>query len=218
MTREDLDAALRRSEQALVTMGGLVEKSLHLAIQALADQDLTLAREIVDGDDVIDEWEQRIQKQCLQIIARFHPKAKDLRRVISIIRSASDLERMGDHASNIAETTLKIGNVPLIKPLIDIPAMANTISQMVQISLDSFVHQDEKAARRVCEMDDEVDQTYAELYQELMGFIAEGGNAQRATQAVNLLIIARFLERIADHATNISENVIYFLTGDRNAC
>lgn len=218
MAREDLDAALRKSEQALVTMGGLVEKSLHLAIQALADQDLALAREIVDGDEIIDKWEIEIQKQCLHILAKYHPIAKDLRHVISILRSAGDLERMGDHASNIAETTLKIGNTPLIKPLIDIPAMANVIARMVQTSLDSFVHQDAAAARQVCEMDDEVDETYADLYQELLGFIAEGGNPQRATQAVNLLIIARFLERIADHATNIGENVIYFLSGERDSC
>ncbi len=215
MPRQALDAALRRTEQALLTMGGLVEKSLHLAIQSLLEQDLAMARQIIDGDEVIDQWEVEIEKQCLQIIAAHQPVARDLRGVYCIIRSIRDLERMGDLTSNIAETTLQIGSTPLIKPLIDIPNIAKHIEGMVQTCLDSFVQQDETAARSVKEMDDIVDDTYHYLYDELLGFVAEGGDSRRATQAVNLLFVARYLERIADHATNIGENVVYYITGER---
>lgn len=215
MPREALNAALHKTEQALLTMGGLVEKSLHLAIQSLLEQDLDLARRIVDEDNIIDNWEIEIQRQCFQIITRFQPLARDLRGVSCILQSVRDLERMGDHTANIAETTLKIGNTPLIKPLIDIPNMSKHIEEMVRVSLDSFVHQDEQLARRTRQMDDLIDETYYQLYQELLGFIAEGGDSHRATQAVNLLFVARFLERIADHAVNIAENVVYYLTGER---
>ncbi|NLV92028.1 MAG: phosphate signaling complex protein PhoU [Firmicutes bacterium] len=213
--REALDAALRRIEQSLLTMGGLVEKSLHSAVRSLLEQDLNLARQVVEDDDIIDELEVELERQGLQVIAMFQPVARDLRRIYCILRSIRDLERMGDLASNIAETTIQIGDSPLIKPLIDIPHIAKHIEIMVQACLDSFVHQDAAKAREVLLMDHSVDETYHFLHEELLGFVAEGGDSNRATQAVTLLFVARFLERIGDHATNIAESVVYYLTGER---
>lgn len=196
-------------------MGTLVEEAIYDADRALSHQDLALARQVVDGDGKIDELERRIEASCVRLLALKRPLASDLRAVTTALKVITDLERMGDHATEIAGIALKIGSEPLIKPLIDIPRMSAMARQMVHESLDAFVRRDVALAEKVCQDDDPVDKLYAELYDELLGFIMQGTDAVRAGQALSLLFVARFLERIADHAANIAERVIYLVTGER---
>lgn len=215
MTRQSYLNQLEALKQDILRMGSLVEGGIHKAIASLKEQDLELARSVVDSDDLIDQMETDIEESCLQLIALQQPLAKDLRTVSTILKIITDLERMSDQAVNIAEVALRIGHDPLIKPLIDIPRMAEMAERMVRESLDSFVHEDLELARKVCNDDDPVDDLYSALFDELMGFVLAGGDMRRATQAINLLFVARYLERIADHATNIAERVIYMVSGER---
>lgn len=217
MTRQGFHREIEDLQQEILRMGSMVEDAIHRAITSLKTQDLDLAAAIIDGDDKIDAMEQDIEEKCLKLIALQQPLAKDLRTISTILKTVTDLERIGDQANNIAEITLRIGHEPLIKPLIDIPRMAEMSQRMVKESLDAFVNQDVDLARKVCRDDEPVDQLYSDLFDELMGFILEGGDVHRATQAINLLFVARYLERVADHATNIGERVIYMVTGERVA-
>lgn len=199
----------------ILRMGTLVEEAIRDADRALSEQDLQLAESVIEGDTAIDGLERSIESDCTRILALRHPLAGDLRTVTTALKVITDLERMGDHATDIALITLRIGASPLIKPLVDIPRMSNLARQMVHESLDAFVRRDVPLAHKVCSDDDPVDKLYSELHDELLGFIVQGDNAVRAEQALNLLFVARYLERIADHATNIAERVIYLVTGER---
>ncbi|HHW10064.1 MAG TPA: phosphate signaling complex protein PhoU [Firmicutes bacterium] len=210
--RLELDAI----HQYILRMGALVEEAIHNADKALMTQDLALARKVVAGDDDIDQLEKVIEALCLELLALKRPLAGDLRAVTTALKVITDLERMGDHATNIAEVALKLGEAPLIKPLIDIPRLSSMALQMVHSSLDAFVRRDVELAEKVCRDDLPVDRLYFELYDVLLGFIMEGGDKIRAGQALSLLLVARFLERIADHATNIAERVGYLVYGDCN--
>lgn len=179
------------------------------------EQDLSLAESVIEGDKAIDDLERGIETDCIRILALRHPLASDLRTVTTALKVITDLERMGDHATDIALITVRIGVNPLIKPLVDIPRMSTLARQMVHESLDAFVRRDVALAEKVCGDDDPVDKLYSELHDELLGFIVQGDSAVRAEQALNLLFVARYLERIADHATNIAERVIYLVTGER---
>ena len=194
-------------------MGSLVEEVIANSVLSLARQDRTLAEQVIQGDKPIDDLELSIEEQCMQLLALQQPLAKDLRKVGTILKASTDLERMADQATNIAELTLAIGSSPLIKPLIDIPRMAELARGMVHDSIEAFVREDEQLARDVCQEDEEVDLLYASLFEELVGFLSQGREGKDAEQIVQLLFTARALERIADHATNISERVVYMITG-----
>lgn len=215
MTREGLDKALSELQQEMLRMGSMVEEAIHLSVVSLAKQDLSLAQQIIDGDDQIDELTLKIEEDCIRLIALQQPIAKDLRVITTILKNAVDLERIADHATDIAEIALRIGTDPLIKPLIDIPKMAKMAEAMVHDSLKAFVDRDIELARKTCLNDDEVDKLYEFLFNELTGFIMSGGDTYREVQTVNLLFAARYLERVGDHATNIGERVIYLVTGKR---
>ncbi len=215
MTRQSYHNQLEGLKSDILRMGSLVEEGIHKSIGSLKAQDLELAQAVVNSDDVIDQMETEIEESCLKLIALQQPLAKDLRTINTILKTITDLERMADQSVNIAEITLRIGHEPLIKPLVDIPRMAEMAERMVRESLDSFVKEDLALARKVCDDDDPVDDLYSALFDELMGFVLAGGDVRRATQAINLLFVARFLERIADHATNIAERVIYMVSGER---
>lgn len=202
-------------QQEILKMGSLVEEAIHRSIKGLKHQDLALAQSVIVGDDRIDELEVAIEEKCMRVIALQHPVAGDLRTVGAVLKTITDIERIGDQATNIAEITLRIGNQPLIKPLVDIPRMSDMAEKMVRQSLDAFVNRDVELAKQVCYADDPIDELYAFLFDELMGFVLEGDDMRRATQAINLLFVARYVERIADHATNIAERVIYMVTGER---
>ncbi len=213
MTREGFDKALSQLQQEMLRMGSMVEEAIHLAVQALSGQDLKLAQKIIDGDDLIDDLSNKIEDDCIRLIALQQPLARDLRVITTVLKTVTDLERIADHATNIAEIVQRIGNARLIKPLVDIPKMAVMAEGMIRDSLKSFVDRDVDFAKKTCLKDDEVDKLYEMLFNELTGFIMAGGDSEKVVQALNLLFVARYLERVGDHATNIGERTIYLVTG-----
>ncbi len=215
MTREGFDKSLSGLQQEMLRMGSMVEEAIHLAVQALARQDLKLAERIIEGDDLIDALSNRIEDDCIRLIALQQPLARDLRVITTVLKTVTDLERIADHATNIAEIAQRIGTDSLIKPLIDIPKMAGMVESMVRDSLKAFVDRDVELAKRTCLKDDEIDKVYEDLFVELTGFITDGGDCRKVVQALNLLFAARFLERVGDHATNIGERTIYLVTGKK---
>lgn len=213
MTRTGFDRSLTELEQRMLEMGSIVEEAVGKAVASLAEQDLALAQAICENDDQIDNLSREIEDECIKILALQQPIARDLRAVTTVLRTVVDLERIADHAVNIAELTLRIGREPLIKPLIDIPRMSRLAMDMLHEILQAYVSRDIEQAHSLCRRDEKVDAIYAELYDELIGFVMEGGDSRRAAQAVVLLFAARYLERIADHAVNIGERLIYLETG-----
>jgi len=207
--------ALESLYHDLLTLGSKAERTIHMAVQSLTGQNLTIAREVIDGRFDIYQRKLEIHQRALGLIARTAPVSRDLRVLTTVIEAATDLGRIADHAINISEVTLAIGEDPLIKPLIDIPRMAEKAQEMVRHSLDAMVRRDVELARKVCEADKGVDALYRELFEELLGFITDGGDAYRAGQALYLLFVARYLERVADHASNIAEHVIFMVDGRR---
>lgn len=197
----------------MLHMGSLVEQSVSDAVESLARQDLSLAAKVVHDDEVIDDLSRAIDDECVKMLALQQPIARDLRAVTTVLRNIIDLERIADQGVNIAEIALRIGEEPLIKPLVDIPQMARVSMELLHEVLEAFVARDADKARAACLRDDEIDRIYADLFDELLGFILSGGEAPRAAQAVNLLFAARYLERIADHAVNIGERLIHLVTG-----
>ena len=172
-----------------------------------------MPQKIIDGDDVIDDLSLKIEEDCIRLIALQQPIARDLRVITSVLKTVTDLERIADHGTNIAEIVQRIGTGPLIKPLENIPKMAELVEGMVRDSLKAFVDRDVEYAKKTCLRDDEVDKVYEGLLNELTGFMLAGEEAQPLVQAMNLLFAARYLERVGDHATNIGERVIYLVTG-----
>ncbi|MDA8227381.1 MAG: phosphate signaling complex protein PhoU [Desulfitobacterium hafniense] len=212
-TRQIFDKALEELQQEILRMGSLVEQAIHEAVQSMAQQDVALAEKVMAADNFIDQLELDIEDKCTKLIATQQPMARDLRKIGTGIRIITDLERMGDHAFDIAKTTLRLANDPLIKPLIDIPRMAGLAQKMVKDSLDSYVHLDVELARKMCADDDKVDEIYSYIFDELIGIMEK--DPSTVYQATHLLFVARYIERIADHATNIGEAVIYLVTGVR---
>lgn len=200
-------------QEKLHHMGSLVEDSIARSIQALKNGDLDAAREVIAGDDLIDDLELEIEEKCLEIIATQQPMARDLRRVATLFKMINDLERMADYATDISKITLRIGREPLIKPLVDIPRMAKLAQKMVKQSLDAYVREDVDLAYAVAGDDDEVDQLHGQIFRELLTIMME--NPRTITQATYLLFVSRWLERISDHATNIAEEVVFLVTGDK---
>ena len=215
MTREGLDRSLRDLQQGLLRMGSMVEEAIHLAVESLAKQDLQLAQRIIDGDDAIDTLSLAIEEDCIRLIALQQPIAKDMRVITTGLKTVTDLERIADHATNIAEITQRIGTAELIKPLIDIPEMARLVEAMVHDSLKAFVDRDVDLAKATCLKDEEIDRIFEGLLNELTDFAMAGDDPKRVAQAMSLVFAARYLERVGDHATNIGERVIYLVTGRR---
>jgi len=215
-TRYFFNKKLEELHLDLIKMGSLVEESIEKTILALKKQDIKLAERIVKNDDLIDDLEQKIEEKCLIIIARQQPLAKDLRAIGAALKMITDMERIADHSADIAEITMRMVNEHYIKPLIDIPQMAELAKGMVNKSIDAYVKQDIEIAKAVCDYDDEVDNLFEQIVLELMEIMKK--EPQTVEQATNLLFIAKYLERMADHATNISEWVIFNVTGEHIRC
>lgn len=213
MTRTGFDRSLTGLEQHLLEMGSIAEEAVAKAVTSLVEQNLALARTICENDEQIDQMSRDIEDECIKILALQQPIARDLRAVTTVLRTVVDLERIADHAVNLAELTLRIGSEPLIKPLIDIPRMARLATDLLHDMLQAYVNRNIEKAHVLCRSDEEIDTIYAELYDELIGFVMVGGDPKRAAQAVILLFAARYLERVADHAVNIGERLIYLETG-----
>ena len=206
-----IDVELRRVQDELVRMAGLAEAAIGLSVKALVSRDAEMARQVIASDDAINALEIEIDELGLRAMALYQPEARDLRSLAMALKINNDLERMGDQAVNIAERTLELLKEPLLKPLIDIPRMADVVQRMVKDSLDAFVQQDAARARAVCRQDDEVDRYDDQIFRELLTYMMEDPRA--ITRSVSLILVSRHLERIADHATNIAEDVIYLVEG-----
>ncbi len=214
VTRHSFDQGLDDLHLDLIKMGSLVEESIDNTITALKKQDIDLARQVFQNDDVIDDLERKIEKKCMNLIARQQPLAKDLRTISTALKIITDMERIADHSSDIAELTIRLAHVKFIKPLIDIPKMAELAKQMVNRSIDAYVRQDINLAQEVCASDDDVDDLFNKIVLELVNMIKN--DPQTVEQAIDFMFIAKYLERMADHATNISEWVVYNVTGEHD--
>ncbi len=211
MPRTDFDRSLQQIQDELLVLGSMVEKSIDRSVLALKIRELPLSKTVIDDDDLIDDLRNKIEEKCISVIATQNPMAGDLRTVISVLYIAEELERMGDYAEGIAKISLSIGKEPMLKPLVDIPRMAEKSSKMLSRSLDALVNRDEQLAIQVCRDDNEVDELYNQVYRELLTFmISDPKTIERATY---LLWVSHNIERIADRATNISERVLYLITG-----
>ena len=211
MLRTEFHRDLSALEDELLTLGGMVEKAIAKSLDALKNRDLDLAEEVIREDDVIDEMRFALEEKSIDLIATQQPLAGDLRILVTVLHVAVELERMGDYAEGIAKIAVMMGEEPPLKPLIDIPRMADRSMDMLRRSLDAFVDRDTASAYQICEDDDEVDALYEQVYRELLTYmIADPAAIRRATF---LLWVAHDLERIADRTTNIAERVIFLVTG-----
>jgi phosphate transport system protein len=212
-TRSRFDKELENLHQKILKMGSIVEQQIFDAVQSLVKQDENLANKVIDEDDKVDKLQLEIEDMCVKLIARQHPMAKDLREIFTGIKLVTDLERMSDRAVDIARITLRLLNQKYIKPLIDIPRMAEITQNMVKVALDSYVKHDVDLARSLYHDEEKVDNLYSQIFRELLVFMIE--DPKKISQATHLLFVGRHLERVADHATNIGEMTIYLVTGKR---
>ena len=209
--RADFDRQLRQLQDEVLVMGSMAEKAIAKALDSLKRRDLDDSRRVIQEDDYIDSKRFEIEDRCITLISTQQPMARDIRLLLSMLHISVELERMGDHAEGIGKISLMMGNEPPIKPLIDIPLMADKATSMLRRSLDALVNRDTVSALQVCNDDDEVDNLYDQVYNELLlHMISNPSSIQRATY---LLWVAHDLERIADRATNIAERVIFLVTG-----
>ena len=202
---EELDAL----KQTLLAMGGLVEDQIRRVMKALLERDDPLAREVVERDREVNSYDVEVDAKCVELLALHQPAAGDLRFITTAMKIVTDLERIGDQAVNIAQRALELNREPQLKPYIDLPRMAERAQRMVKESLDAFVARDTALARQVCAEDADVDALKEQIFRELLTFMME--DARTIPRAIRLILISRFLERVADHATNIAEMVIYMV-------
>ncbi|WP_447980517.1 phosphate signaling complex protein PhoU [Candidatus Nitrospira bockiana] len=192
-------------------MGALVETQIQGALSALMERNSSAARQVIDDDHLVNAMDVEIDEACLRLLALHQPAAGDLRFITTAMKISTELERMSDLSENICERTIELNQEPQLKPYIDIPRMANWAMHMVKDSLHAFVTRDAILARKVCADDSFIDQLTEQLFRELLSFMLE--NPQTITRAIRLMFIGKYLERIADHATNIAELVVYLVEG-----
>jgi phosphate transport system protein len=212
MLRSDFGRSLADLQTDLAEMGRRVESATQSALSALETQNGDLAQQVIYADDDIDRLQDSLESKCVALLATQQPAASDLRSVLCAVHIAAELERMGDYAEGIAKICIRIGDQPLLKPLIDIPRMAELALKMLDESLQAYTGRDESLARKVCADDDAIDDLYNQVYRELLTYmLSDPRTIERATY---LLWVAHNLERIADRATNIGERVLWLVTGN----
>lgn len=209
--RNHFDQEMRDLQDAILRMGGMVERNIYQALEALKTRNLRLAEQVVDADLEVDELENQVEEECIRLIALRQPMAKDLRAITTAMKITHELERMGDLTVNIAERTLELCEEPPVKPLLDIPRMAEHAQGMLRKSLDAFVHKDAALALEVCESDDLLDGLNEQIFRELITFMIE--DPKTISRATRLVLVSRYLERFGDHATNIGELVVFMVEG-----
>ena len=209
--RSGFDRELRRLQDEVLILGSMVENSIYRALDALNRRDQDAASRVVQEDDAIDRKRFEIEERCINLMATQQPIAGDLRVLVTMLHITVELERMGDYAEGIAKISLMMGDEPPLKPLIDIPLMADKATDMLRRVLDALVQRDTAASFKICDDDDEVDSLYDQVYRDLLAYMIDDPRTiQRATY---LLWVAHDLERIADRATNVAERVIFLVTG-----
>jgi len=210
-TRTAFRKGLRQIQDDVLVMGSMVEKATASSIKALKGRDLEAARQIIADDQKVNRKRFEIEDKCIQLIATQQPMASDLRNIICVLSIITELERIADHAEGIAKIVIMIGDEPPLKPLVDLPRMADKMVDMLHRSLDALINQDADAARQIATEDDEVDGLYDQVFRDLLTFMIE--DPRTITRATRLIWVAHNLERSADRVTNICERVVYLVTG-----
>jgi phosphate transport system protein len=208
-TQKELE--LEKLKERILAMGGFVEDAIRKSIAALVERDRELAIKVMEGDAIVNNFDVEIEEECIKLIALWQPTGSNLRFVTTAIKIITDLERMGDLAVDICERAIELLDEPPLKPYIDIPRMAEASQKMLKDSLDAFVAGDPDLAVTVCAADDFVDNLNVQIFNELLVFMLK--DPKNITRAVRLTYITKYLERIADHATNIAEMVVYMVKG-----
>jgi phosphate transport system protein len=211
ITRSTLAREFSAIQDNILRLGSLVDTAIDRSITCLREQNKAQAQQLINDDQIINDLRFTIEEACLTLIATQQPTARDLRAVIVAMHIVTDMERMGDHATGIAKTVLRMGNEPLLKPLIDIPRMADVAREMLKQSLDAYLNHDNDLAHKVALRDDEIDALYNQIFRELLSYMVE--DPKTITRGTYLLWVAHNLERIGDRVTNIVERVIYMTTG-----
>jgi phosphate transport system protein len=207
------DHQLDDLKQELLRMSAAVEESIELAIRALVERNERLIQAVLEGGKRIDDWETRIEEACLTLLATQGPVARDLRLIATMIKVNADLERINDHAVNIAQRVEVLNRLPLLKPLIDIPRMAEMAERMVKDALNAFVNRDVGMARDVARRDDQIDLLRDQVFRELLTYMHAVGSPDTIDRATYLILISRDLERIGDLASDIAENAFFLVRG-----
>ncbi|MEO5630259.1 MAG: phosphate signaling complex protein PhoU [Nitrospiraceae bacterium] len=211
MTQRHFDEELSDLKTKLLRMAGQAEDQIDQALTALVTRDSTLARQVIERDHQVNALDVEIDEECIQLLALHQPAARDLRLVTTAMKIATELERISDLAENVCERAIELNEEPQLKPYIDIPLMGKMARGMVKESIDAFVKDDAALARKVLTNDDYVDDLMEQLFRELLSFMLE--DTRTISRAIRLSFIAKYLERIADHATNIAELVVYLVEG-----
>ncbi len=212
MARETFDDQLRRLQDELLAMGEMVDQAIVRSVQALAQKDVALANEVISADEKINLKQRDLEEKSLVLIATQQPLASDLRAIFSVASIANDLERMSDHAKGIAVIFLRMADQPLLKPLVDIPRMAEKDRYLLREQLRAFVARDASRAKQLAAEDEELNRLYDQIYRELLTFMME--DPRTISRATYLLWIAHNLERIGDRTTNIAERTVFLLTSE----
>jgi phosphate transport system protein len=205
------DEELAALKEKILRMGSMVEEQIANSIKALVERDSDLGRRVIENDHRVNAMDVQIDEDCLRLIALHQPMAGDLRFLTTAMKISTELERMSDLAENISERSIELNEEPQLKPYIDIPRMAQEALRMVKESLDAFVNRNSELARSVCKADDVIDDLNHQIFRELLSFMIE--DPQTTTRAIRISFISKYLERIADHATNIAELVVYLVEG-----
>jgi phosphate transport system protein len=213
MVREAYHKDLHKLKEEVVSMGGLVSKAIRDSVLSLKDRDSDLAQKVIEMDKEIDAMDHKIEEDCMRLLALQQPMARDLRLIISVLKMSIDLERMGDLSLEIAVITKITASVPPIKPLVDIPRMSDICQDMLKNLMTAFENKDVELAKVVAKRDDEIDMLFDQVRRELISYMIE--DPKKITSAQHLTFVARYLERIGDHITNLSENVVFMVTGER---
>ena len=209
--RSPFDQKYAAIRDNILRLGQLLDAAIDRSITALKNQDQALARQVIADDTVINDLRFVVEEECLALIATQQPAASDLRSVITAMNVVNDMERMADHAAGIAKTVVRMGDEPLLKPLVDLPRMANYARDMLERALDAFLAHDTEAARAIAAEDDEIDHLYKTIFDELLGIMAR--DPSTTSRGTYLLWCAHNLERIGDRVTNIAERIIFMTTG-----
>lgn len=210
-TDKKFEEDLKRLRELILQMGGLVEDQIHKAIRSLVDRDSKLAEEVIERDRDVNQLDVEIDDLCIRVLALHQPAARDLRFITTGLKITTDLERIGDMAVNICERALELNEEPQLKPYIDIPRMAQISQRMIHESLDAFVREDTGLALKVCKDDQEVDDLNSQVFREAISYMV--ADPRTINRAMKVCFVSKYLERIADHATNIAEMVVFMVKG-----
>jgi phosphate transport system protein len=215
MPRKLFEQHLRELQDHVLIMGSMVETAIYRSMDALKNRNITLANQVIKDDTLIDHKRYEIEEQCIDLIVTQQPMASDMRIIIAVLNIIVDLERIGDHAEGTAKIAIMIGDEPPLKPLIDLPRMAELTGSMLRRTLEAFINHDAETASQICDEDDAIDNLYDQVFRELLTFMAE--DPKTITRATRLIWVAHNLERSADRVTNIAERIIYVVTGSRDS-